>query len=446
MEDHRVLVRHSLIGCLAMLLGLAPTIARAQQLQPLEEFLGHARMHNVDAREARATALQRAHEASEAFARLLPTATVQADAIGNEYLGAVDIPVGVPGSPGATTRHVVITPTDQRDATLTLALPLLDLSGWRNLSAARATHDAQEDRVAATDLTVQATIASTYYQLVGAAAVGRAARRTLAAAEDNVAFLATRVRAGLAADLDLKRGIAEVDRDRQAIEDADYTIVTLRRSLATTSGLDPSGDPLEGVPSLPADDLHDEAPLDQWMGVVDGLPSVRAAQRDDDAALRTAAATRATAVPTVSLQLTERATNAIGFGYSPSWSLSLVGAWTLDLSTRASARALAAAAEAAAVRTDRARDAAADALFDAWQQVRTQIAKARAARSSLDASRAALGVAREEFTSGRATSLDVIQAERDAFTAEVTEIQAEADLASARVALRLAAGRAPEAP
>jgi len=421
-----------------------PATGTAQQLQPLAEFLDHTSAHNPDTREARATAAQRAHEASQAWARLYPTATIQAGATANQYLGAVDIPVGQPGTAGATTRHVVITPTDQRDGTLTLAVPLVDVSAWRGISAAVATRDAQDARLRATDLTVQATIARTYYQLLAAAAVGRAARRTLGAAEDNVHFVETRVRAGLAADLDLKRAQAEFERDRQAIEDADYTIVSLRRSLESASGLAPAGDPLVGTPTLPSDDLHDELPLASWMSLVDGLPSVTAARADADAGRRNAGVTRAASLPTVSLQFTEHATNATGFGRSPSYALQVVGTWKLDPGSRESAHAQAYAAEAATVRADRARTAAADAVFDAWQQVRTQIAKCRAARSSLAASSAALAVARERFGSGKALSLDVIQAERDAYAAEVTAIQAEADLASARANLRLSAGGAPE--
>ena len=43
--------------------------------------------------------------------------------------------------------------------------------------------------------------------------------------------------------------------------------------------------------------------------------------------------------------------------------------------------------------------------------------------------------------SGVATQLDVIQAERDAFAASVARIQSDAELAYARAALRLDAGR-----
>jgi outer membrane protein TolC len=148
----------------------------------------------------------------------------------------------------------------------------------------------------------------------------------------------------------------------------------------------------------------------------------------------------------MSAQATERATNAVGFGQSPYYAIEVLATWQLlDVSSFQASRAQQAAAEVSSVRFDQARATAAQTLFDDWQQVRTQIEKSRAARSSLDASRLALSVAREKYASGKATQLDVVQAERDAFSAEVTEIQAEADLASARASLRLSAGHTLEA-
>jgi outer membrane protein TolC len=294
---------------------------------------------------------------------------------------------------------------------------------------------------------VQKTVAQTYYQLIGASAVASAARRTLAAAEDNARYIKTRVEAGFASDLDLQRALAEVERDRQAMEDADYSEVTLARTLETLAGLIPDNDSVGDSLALPLDDLHAESPLAEWTTGVDRLPSVQAAALDQRASEYTLAATRAAWYPALSAQATERATNATGFGKSPCYLVEVGASWRLlDFANQRAVSAQRAATEASAVRHDRALAAAADEVFTDWHQVQTQIAKSRAARSSLDASRLALSVAREEYRSGKATLLDVVQAERDAFSAEVTDIQAEADLASARATLRLSAGRSPEVP
>jgi len=180
-------------------MGLLLLPVRAHALQPLAEFLHHAAELNFDNREARATAVQRVHEATQAWGHLLPALTMQADYIRNQYLGAANIPTGAaPGSNGVLpTHHVVMSPVDQWDLTFSAALPLIDVAAWNNVGAGAANQEAQRERMAATALEVQKTVARTYYQLVGARAVARAARRTLAAAEDNSRYLETRSHAGL---------------------------------------------------------------------------------------------------------------------------------------------------------------------------------------------------------------------------------------------------------
>jgi len=438
------LQRYPIARALVLLLALAiPIRAHAQTL---DVFVRGAAEHNFDNREARSIAAQRVHEASQAWARLLPTVTVQSDYIRNQYLGEAFIPTGAPGIAGILpTRHVVVTPVNQWDVTFSAAMTLIDVASWDNARAGTANQEAQRARVAAATLDVQKTVVRTYYQLIGAGAVARAARRTLAAAEDNARYIETRVGAGLASDLDLKRAVAEVERDHQAIEDADYSAATLARSLETLTGITPAAALTTGDEAAPRDDLREEPPLAEWAAGLDQLPSVRAAAIDQRAASWTASASRAALFPTLSTTFTERATNAYGFGQSPYYTFEILGTFKLDRSNVEAARAQRAAGDTSVVRYDRARATAADTLFDDWHNVQTQLAKTRAARSSLDSSQVALSVARERYAAGRATQLDVIQAERDAFSAEVTEIQAEADLASARNVLRLSAGRSVEA-
>ena len=444
---HRTRLWSNNVVILAALLAMPLAPSKGSGLQSLNDFLRHAKEHNFDNREARALALQRAHEASEAWARLFPSLSLQADNIRNQYLGAANIPTGEPAAGGILpTRQVIITPTNQWDASISATLPLVDLASWADIGAASANRQAQEARVEATELDVQKTVARTYYQFIGAIAVGRAARRTLAAAEDNARYIGTRTRAGLVLDLDLKRSLAEVERDRQAIEDADYSTITLRRSLETLTGLRVEDDSTSFSSDLLEDSLREESSLAEWMANLEKLPSVKAALHDQEAADYAASRAQDALYPSLSLQFTETATNAVGFGESPYHSVRLLASWKLDLSSSNSAKAQAAAAEATSARYDRARSAAADIVFNDWQAVRTQMAKSRAARSSLDASRAALSVARENYSSGKATFLEVVQAERDAFSAEVTDIQALADLASARAILRLSAGQSLVTP
>jgi outer membrane protein TolC len=78
---------------------------------------------------------------------------------------------------GVPLRTVIITPNNQWDVSFAAAMTVLDLGAWNDARASRASREAQRQRVAATTLEVQKTVARTYYQLIGASAVARAARR-----------------------------------------------------------------------------------------------------------------------------------------------------------------------------------------------------------------------------------------------------------------------------
>ena len=148
-------------------------------------------------------------------------------------------------------------------------------------------------------------------------------------------------------------------------------------------------------------------------------------------------------LPTLGAFGLERFTNAVGFGQSPYWALGVLLTWRLDFVALrdGSRRKSAASADVFAVREQRAYQTARDAIHDTWQQVRSYIARSRAARAQLVASRHAASLARDRYGNGTATQLDVVQADRDAFAADVSRIQADADLAYSRALLRIDAGR-----
>ena len=80
-------------------------------------------------------------------------------------------------------------------------------------------------------------------------------------------------------------------------------------------------------------------------------------------------------------------------------------------------------------------------MFNDYQAVVRQCEKTQAARAQRDSSALAADIARQRYEAGTANYLDVQTAARDDFAAKVALIQASADLAYARVALHLAAGR-----
>lgn len=411
------------------LLGTFGLVGEAQALEPLSAHLRAAKGTSFDARELRATLSQRESEVTASQYRLLPVLGAQGTYTRNQYEAVVG--------------DKVIVPENQVDLYLTANLTLIDVGQWEKIGAAKRTHEAAESRQRSTSLDVERQVTRDYYQVVASEAVKSAALRTLEAAEKNLAYVQARKSAGFAQELDAKRAEAEVAKDKQLVADASYQVAVARRTLGTDSGLAPS----EGAPVLEAGQVEGgEGSLAEAEGKnLDAHPQVRAAADETRAAERSATATRATWLPTLSVAAQERLTNATGFqDRSSIYALSATVAVKFDMSQLATANAQSEAAAVAKVREERARAQARDRVFVAWQAVHAALDKARSARAGLEASKLAVSIAKQRYEAGTATFLDVVTAERDAFQAEVTRIQVDADLAFARADLRIAGGSSIE--
>jgi outer membrane protein TolC len=222
------------------------------------------------------------------------------------------------------------------------------------------------------------------------------------------------------------------------LADAKLLRSTAARSLETLSGTTPTA-----VTAFPEDDLRPEGALEGWLAAKD-TPSDRVQSRLNAAALSGKQAAASALLPTLSANAQERITNATGFGgRSDSYTLQAVLSWRLDYGTYATAEAQAAASDAQQIRSERSRRNTEDTVFDAYHRVEAGIVKSRAARAQAKAADNAAQLASERYRAGALTQLDVTQSQRDAFGAQAARIQADADLAYARVLLRTAAGRPP---
>ncbi len=419
--------RHSRIVAVIALLG-AP--ARAHALQPLADFLAGARTASVDDREARLIAVAQDSNAVAALSRNLPAFTARGTYTHNQF--EVDFPVGM-GPP------LLLQPLDQFDAFLQLDVPIVDSGSFLRTRAARADARAAKHNAQATVLDVEKQVARFYYQIIGAEALRRSAERNLAAAQANADLLVERRAGGIATELDVARASSEVERARQNIADAVLASELSRRALRTLTGIEAAGEAVAAV-----DDLHEEAPLAEWEATPEArVPLLLAAAEAQRGADANALAAKLALVPTLSATALERFTNATAFlfGHDNIFSLAVNLTWHFDFTTMANIRTLATTAEIAAVRRERARLAVRDQIHDAWERVRAGIAKGRAARAQVRAASLAAQYATERYASGTGTQLDVVQAQRDEFAADVALIQADADLAFSRGLLRLSAGQ-----
>jgi outer membrane protein len=416
----------------------ATTPARA--LQPLAAFVSAARTANADERVAALTAVQQDADALVSLGRTLPAAGARFVYTRNQFEAKIDpsqfAPAGLASA--VNSKPLVIQPNNQLDAFFQLDVPIVDAAGWTRTAAARAGVRAAEHGARATVLDVQKQIANSYYQLVGAAALQRAAERTLEAARQNLALTHEREAGGVATTLEVERATAEIARAERSISDAELSAELARRALRTLSGLTPDGEAAEVT-----DDLHEEVPLERYEARgASLLPSVRAASSQRESAEDRALAAKLAFVPTLSASAQEHITNASGFfGHNSIWIATATASWHVDLTLLGTLRSEQAGAEIARVKEGAARQLALDRVHESWFRVHNGIAKSRAARAEATAADAAVARARERYQEGAGTQLELVQAERDAFSAEVSRIQADAELAYARATLRLDAGQ-----
>jgi outer membrane protein TolC len=411
----------------AALLSAAP----ARAIQPLSAFLQSANEANTDLQIAVATGNQRDADVARATGALLPSFTAQGTYTRNQY--EVSFPASVLGGGTGTGGDIVILPQNQFDASLTLSVPIIDVANWDRRSAARAANDGAKADIEATRADVARRVTRAYFQLLANEALLVAAQKELDVSHANATLLGERKQGGTATELDVQRANSDVARAEQDLSSARFAVVTGRRALETLTGV-----AAEPATQFPVDDLREEPPIERWLAGASHLPAVESAANAERSADASARASNAAWLPTVNASAQERFTNAPSLTLHKSYyTLQATATWRIDATTPATVRAQRAAAATSEVRARATRRSAEDAIFQDFHQVSTSIDKARSARTQVRAAATAAGLARDRFEGGLATQLDVLQAAQDLFRAEVARIQADADLAYARAALRL---------
>jgi len=413
----------TLIALLAAFLAL-PSAASAQQ--SLDSFIASSDRNGIDARSAQAALDIARSQADEARARLLPSASAQGTYQRNEF--QVEIMI-------SADRVATIQLYDQLSAAFVLNVPILDTSAWAGFFAAEQSADAAEERREGAIDDVHAAVVMVWHQLVAARGMRAAAVRSRAVSVASREAMQARFEAQVASQLELSRAEAEVQRATQTYEEANLQVVLVERNLQNLTGLEASSEEA----SLD-DDLHEEAPLQTFMGRSDDSPLVRAARHSVRAAELSVDAAWLALLPTVGGSARQQFTNAAGFGPNAQWALLVTGTWQLDFLRPAQIGTRDSQLAGARVQQDLAAQQAETHIFEQWHRVRSLRAAAAAARAARTALAQAANDAHLRYDAGSATQLDVIQADRDLFQADVMRIQADANLRVARYTLRIRSG------
>lgn len=418
--------------------------ASAAQAATLKELLDSADQLNLDRRISAEVRERAEADYRTAWTSLLPSLTAQGGWTHNQYAATLrqfvyddnaDVVRDPMGNPVRVS--VTIVAQDQFDGSFRFDLPLIDTGRWfRVMAGSASAHGAAQREQATRDL-VRRQVVTAWYGYAAALQLRESAKRSTKVADAQSELQTIRANAGAATELEMLRAKAEAQRNRQIVADTENLVATSRRTLRTLTGLDPGE-----VAALPGDDTHAEASWEELEKNVDELPQVRAADRDAEAAGKLAMAQRLAVLPTVGAQFTERVSNIGGFaGQSVSYTAGIGLSWRLDGPTFTAMSSAASTERIAVLTAERARLVAHDQIFSDWQRLNAALQKIVAAKTQMEAAERAAQVARDRYAAGAATQIDVIQAERDLFSAEVGQIQSRTELASARLGLRISAGQ-----
>lgn len=421
-----------LTAALALVLAANSALAQTGAPSTLKEFLDAADTNNIDRR----LTVEQVHKAHadymQTWTSLLPALTAQGIWTDNQYAAKATLPVSA-----TETVTLVITPQDQFDGVFRFDLPLINAATWLRSSAASDTEAATKDRAELTRDNVKRQIVGAYYSYAASLALRQSAQKSFDVSQRQLTVTEVRTKAGAATELELLRARAEVQRNRQTVADTDAAVAISRRTLQTLSGVAPAE-----LVAMPADDVHVEQPYAELEQNIGSLPAIHAADHDEKAADTARMAARLALIPTAGFQFTERLTNATGFtGKYASYSLGVTLTWRLDVPTIVGWQGADAMSQMAVLQGERARLAAKDQIHSDWQQLNSALIKVEAAQAQVQAAQRAAQVARDRYEVGAATQVDVIQAERDLFSAEVGQIQAKTTLGTARASLKLSSGQ-----
>lgn len=419
-------------------LGLFGFSRPAFALQPVADFISHAKTWNPQNRAAAATTAERDAEVSVSTGSLLPSLSATGTYTRNEYEVTTAALTGLSGAGAAGIPNIVIQPLNQLDANVILSVPIVSVANWDRRAAAKATVESARADEANAEVVVEKNVLRDYYNLLGNEAVLLSATKNLEVAQHNLKLARDRKESGTGSELDVQRALSDQAKAEQNVTAAQLGVTNTRRDLYSLSGV-----VAEPVAEFPEDDLHEEAPLERWMGRSSTVPSVKSAEANRLTAEKNASAVKAALLPTIGATAEEKFTNATAFvgGHTSIYLLQLSATWKLDATIVPQIRAQNAAVGVAQANEDRARQAAEDAVFRDWQQIRSDIESARSSRAQVAATTLAASLAEDRYESGVATQLDVLQARQDAFNADVARIQADSDLEYARLALRLDVGQ-----
>ncbi len=345
-------------------------------------------------------------------------------------------------APGAGSSN-----TGSELATLGLALPTWEIDFWGRLRT--LSESARRDLLRtgyarrALGLTLTSEVAQGYVQLVGNDEQIAVARRTLESREASLRLVQARWRGGVASALDVRQAEVLVATNRQTIADLERVRAQTENALAVLVGRNPQ--PIDRASSLGQRALPLEVPAGLPVALLERRPDLLAAEEGLRAAALQTEAARKAFLPTVSLtgflgfispELREIVEGRYAWSAQPAITLPLFTAGRLQSNVDASE-----ASQRIALESYRS------AVQVAFREVDDALVAYRRQREAHEALVAAVAAGRERlrlsnlrYVNGVTSYSEVLEAQRDLFSNELSLSQTTSAVYLAGVQLYRALG------
>jgi outer membrane protein TolC len=413
-----------------------PTATVTQTTVPrgltLEQALEAARKANRNLVVERARLAQAQTTVEQAWATLFPTVS----ALGKYTRNNTAVPFPIQG------QVVIFQPLNQLDGALSASMPVLAPAAYPALDAVKKGVASAEANVDASEASILFNVAQTFYAAAAFDDLLVARRSSVEVAKATLVDAQTRLAAGTVTKVDVDRAELALVRAQQSERETHYSRDQTYRALSTLIQV-PGPFEIRPPPEPQMPQGNDAGDFDLALHL---RPELRALELSVEGYEAQADAQAWRWAPTLSAFGNGRIFNYKNFALQQhAWAVGLqLDIVIYDGGARDAARHLAnAQAAEARARALVLQDSIHDDIANARADFVTKADARQAATRSVELSTETLGLVRTQYEAGSATQLDLLRAQDDLVSSQVTLARAHFDVSTADLALRRANGTFP---
>lgn len=393
-------------------LGAAPPAAMAETLY---DAMARAYMGNPTLRAARAGQRATDENVAQAMSGWRPTVSAQAT-LGRQHNDTV--PAG--------SNAEVETTTTPGSMSISLAQPIFrGFKTVNSVKAAKAAVAAGQQGLLATEQGVLFQVVAAYMDVVRYRSIVGLRAKSVSVLQEQLRAAQARFDVGEVTRTDVAQARASVAGAQAAHTGARAQLAAAVAAYLKVVGNEPGQLKYPKVPKLPKS-------LESALGTASETnPSVLAAALVEEAAVHQVEVAKGDLLPTISLQASASASDALNLKGGESRSASVMGVISVPLydggRTYSSVRQAKQTASQRRIQVIEANRAVREGVAVAWNSVFAARQMMTAANSQISAARLALDGVRQEYAAGSRTTLDVLNADAALYDAQIALVNAQHD-------------------